>query len=376
MRILALLRNEDLPLVEAMLEAGHEVVMPDDYAPAFRGMPIETAIYPGNPDAIPGVLRDSIRNKVNAVAAVGPRVVDAVRRANPDAVVVWTDAPTLPRITVIAARHFGIPTFEVTHGAFNTYRQGHFECDSYVDTILAPGQEEADFRRFYGSKAEVIITGKPSFDWIAAADKQESRTQLMERFGITTKRPLVLYAMTWRHPFSTWERDTDLGERDVLQAHTDLLAVCNPFLVIKPHYCTASNQHIARIHQLCAEAGVTDFGIAVGPTRDILPAFDMVVSHKSSMLVESVLLAIPAVGFDFRERNDFAFYQRRGIEWVSQRDKLRTAMAACLLDAQTKERLATERLTAQPYFNHLCDSGASERCVRQIEQIVARRRAA
>jgi hypothetical protein len=378
LRILAILRSENASLVKALLDAGHDIIMPDEYAQIYArmGIAVDSAVYPGNPDGAPGVFRDTVYNKVSAVAGVAPRVIDAVRRVRPDAVVVWTDAPTLPRLTVMTARADNIPTFEVTHGAFNTYRQGHFECDSYVDYILAPGQEEADFRSFYGSSAKVIITGKPSLDWIYSADREEARETLRERFAITTKRPLILYAMTWRHPFSTWERDTDLGEFDVLQAHRDLLDICNPFLVIKPHYCMASDAHIARIHKLCSEAGITDFGIVVGPTEYTLPAFDLIVSHKSSMLVESVLLAIPCVGFDFREYNDFAFYAGRGIEWCAQRDKLKHAMASCLLDSRVKDRLATERLTAQPYFNGPNDGHAAERCVQQIEQIVEQRRAA
>lgn len=378
MRLLTILRAENIGLVKTLIDAGHDVVMPDDYASLYHriGVDVESVIFPADPDGQPGVLRETVPNKISAVAGVAPRTIDAVRKVKADAVVLWTDAPTIPRIVALTARQDGIPSFEVTHGALNTYRQGHFECDSYVDYILAPGQEEVDFRRFYGSKAEVIITGKPSLDWIATANRDEAQETLLERFGITTKRPLVLYGMTWRHPFSTWERDADLGESDVLQAHMDLIPVCNPFLVIKPHYCTASNQHIARIHELCAKAGVVDFGIIVGPTQATLPAFDLVVSHKSSLLVESVLLGIPSVGFDFREYNDFAFYRGRGIEWIGKRENLKFAIGKCLLDAPTKARLQTERDTSQTYFNGPNDGHAAERCVEIIEQMVAQRRAA
>ena len=85
---------------------------------------------------------------------------------------------------------------------------------------------------------------------------------------------------------------------------------------------------------------------------------------------------IPAVGFDFRERNDFAFYAGRGIEWVDRRDSLLSAIARCLLDAPTRARLADERAASKEYFNGPNDGMASERCVDAIEQKVAMRRAA
>ncbi len=301
------------------------------------------------------------------------QVIDTLRIMEYDALIVWTDAIPTTRCAVLASRKRGIPTFEITHGAFNTYRQGHFECDSYVDAILAPGQEEADFRSFYGSAAQVLITGKPSFDWMAAMDNQAERARIKEQWGIPAHRPIVLYGMTWRHPFSTWERDGDRGEWDVYAAHANLLPICKPYLLVKPHYVFENKAMVEALHTELQQMGLVEYSVVTGPTRSILPACDLIVSHKSTLLVEGVLMDIPCVGFDFRERNDHAFYPDLGIEWCEKRADLLPTMTRCLLDATTKQRLADERMTAKTYFNGPNDGHAAERCVSSIERVHATR---
>lgn len=372
MRLIALLRPENRSLVEALLNAGHKVTVQEQVAAA---MPAECDVlaWPNERSGMAGYSTMSVTEKINALIPAMAQIIDTLNAREYDALIVWTDAIPTSRCAVLASRKRGIPTFEITHGAFNTYRQGHFECDSYVDVILAPGQEEADFRKFYGSAAEVIITGKPSFDWMALIDRQAEKTSIKENLGIPAHRPIVLYGMTWRHPFSTWERDGDRGEWDVYSAHLNLLPICKPYLLVKPHYVFEARAHVERLRYEMDQMGVVEYAIVTGSTRNILPAADLVVSHKSSLLVESVLLGIPCVGFDFRERNDFAFYPGLGIEWCDRRDRLLETISRTLLDFPTKERLKMERVKARHYFNGPDDGHAAERCVAAIERVVAAR---
>lgn len=372
MRIVAILRPENRSLVEALLAAGHQVLVEEQVA-ALMPPECESLPWPNERSGLRGYASFTPVEKINALIPAMAQIIDTLNAREYDALVVWTDAIPTTRCAVLASRKRGIPTFEVTHGAFNTYRQGHFECDSYVDVILAPGQEEADFRKFYGSGAEVIVTGKPSFDWMASVDKAAKRETIKERWSLPPHRPIVLYGMTWRHPFSTWERDGDRGEWDVYSAHMNLLPICKPFLLIKPHYVFESEFMVKRLQHELEQQGITEYAIVTGTTPNILPACDMVVSHKSSLLVESVLLDIPCVGFDFRERNDFAFYPNRGIEWCADRAAMLPTITRTLLDAPTKLRLAEERVSAKPYFNGPHDGRAAERCVASIERVVAAR---
>lgn len=372
MKLLLIIRNDERPFIDACLNAGHEVIVPEQYV----SQGVTPVPWTDDPHATPGWLRNDLATKVQMWVAKAPQVIDRIREAAPDAIIVWTDATPMNRIAVLACKRLGIPSFELTHGCLNTYKQGHFECESYVDTILAPGQEEADFRSFYGAEAKVEVCGKPSFDWMASADRLAMRQQIRDGFRIDPRRPLIVYGMTWRHPFSTWERDKDAGFGTVMEAFMNLQPVCRPFLVVKPHYSIASPETVEKVKTMLEENGVTDFGILCGPTRSILPAADLLVSHKSSLLVEGVLLDVPSVGFDFRERNDFDFYRCRGIEWVDKRDELIESMARCLLDRKTKERLATERQAAKHYFNGPNDGKAALRCVDAVEAAVLARRAA
>ena len=377
MKILAYLRRENNGLAFALMSAGHDLwVFPDDVMLmqrklGFPAQPLEGEEPSPKPAGITGMLEDYVGARWNNVSSMVRAVKALHAKEKLDAVVVWTDAGILQRAMVLAAKSCGIPTFELTHGALNTYRQGHFECESHVDYILAPGQEEADFRAFYGSKAEVIITGKPSFDWMWNDSRLKVRGFMRDKLGIPERRPVILYGMTWRHPFSTWERDVDRGEATVMEAHMNLQAVCKPFTIIKPHYISADDKFVKSVAAWCDANGVTDYAVTGMDVQALLPTVDLVVSHKSSLLVEAVLCDLPAVGFDFRERNDFDFYRGLGIEWVDRPADLSPAMARCLLDKDTRDRLAAERERGKAYFNDACDGRATERVIAAISQRAA-----
>jgi hypothetical protein len=319
-------------------------------------------------DGVPSEIESIMQPCVAWSRAVGA----AHRNFKFDVLLTWTDAPGPQRAAVLTAKHLGIPTFEVTHGCFNTYRQGHFECDSYVDCILASGEEERTFRRFYGATNLIEMTGRPSYDWMASCNKYEERRIIREKLKLPERRPLLLYAMTWRHNFSTWERDTNWGEADVIAAHMNLQPVVAPYLIVKPHYIT-SIEGVRKIREDLEKAGVVEYAVTSASPEMLLPAADLLISHKSSMLGEAVCLGIPALGFDFRERNDFAFHLGKGIEWVSERADLLPAITRCLLDRKTRDRLAEEREVAASYFNGPNDGQAALRAVATIERVVKER---
>jgi len=375
--ILALLRQENASLISDMCEAGHQVFCIRDAAVHFRkllNLPIQPVDFDEN-HAVMDMPAGFEFGETMPMIIDG--IKDCIRDNKIDAMVTWTDAPPDQRVSILTARHMGVPTFEITHGATNTYRQGHFEYESYVDYVLAPGQHEADFRKFYGSNANVVVTGKPSFDWITQSENLKfSRNEARAQFGIDERRPVIVHAMTWRHPFSVWERDRDWGDKAVIEAHMNLLPICNTFLIIKPHYSQGNKEYANHIRNYCETAGVTDFAVMTGGPIVPLTMADLVVTHKSSIIVEAFLLDLPVVMFEFRERNDFSWFDGYGAELVADRGELYPAMARCLLDRETKERLAVERARGREYFNYKCDGDAGKRCVEVIEKAVAERQAA
>jgi len=283
-----------------------------------------------------------------------------------DALVVWTDAIPYTRAAVLTCKSLGIPTFEITHGFMNTYRQGHFECKSYVDHILSPGEEEVDFRAFYNQSVEVVPCGKPQWDSVDTRYIEACRDAVRERFNIPGGRPVVLYGTTWRHQFSTWEMDGGDISPEVFEAHMNLRTVCNPFLIVKPHYSIATRALTDNLRNHLGSMGVTDFAVITGDSQLFIPACDLLISHKSSLLVEGVLMDKPTVGFDFRERNDFEFYQNKGIAWESDPKNLMHTISAVLLDREVKSKMTADRPAAKWYFNNACDGFAARRCVDAI----------
>jgi CDP-glycerol glycerophosphotransferase (TagB/SpsB family) len=365
MKILADLRYENASLVADLWKRGHYVYCERDMAMYFRellNVPVQPFDYNDNAADLPEPFKYG--NQI-------PSVIDTVLDMKDiDAVMVWTDAPAKQRSMVLAARHLGIPSFEITHGAANTYRQGHFECKSYVDWVLAPGQHERDFRTFYGGDNNVEVIGKPSLDWTNNVPWRLFGEDARVRFKVPKRRPVILYAMTWRHNFSTWERDKDVGDVEVVQAHMNLQPVCKPFLIIKPHYVKGSKDTCDQIRKWGDDNGLENFSVMSGDPMIALSMCDLIVTHKSSIAVEAMLLDKPCVMFDFRARNDFPWFQGYGIECVSKRDEMYPAIARCLLDKPTRRRLAHERPRGREYFNGACDGKAGERAVAFIEKVV------
>jgi len=331
-----------------------------DAAVSFRkfNIPVQPVDLCGFAEAGPG-LEGEIKAMANTI-----ELLHAAEHF--DALVVWTDAIPYTRAAVLTCKSLGVPTFELTHGFMNTYRQGHFECKSYVDHILSPGEEELDFRKFYGQSVEVIPCGKPQWDSVDAAYNEACRDAVRRRFGIPGGRPIILYGTTWRHQFSTWENDGGDISPEVFEAHMNLRTVCNPFLLIKPHYSVATTAMSKNLSEHLGTRGVTDFAVVNGDSRMFIPACDLLVSHKSSLLVEGVLMDKPTVGFDFRERNDFAFYEDKAIAWESDPKNLMYTMSAALLDGTVKARMTADRPKAKWYFNNACDGHAAQRCVDAI----------
>ena len=360
MKVLTLLRPENLPFMLELHQQGCEMWDLRDAAVAFRrfNIPVQPVDIVSCADGGSGIEAE-IKAMANTVEML--HTSEGI-----DALVVWTDAIPYTRAAVIAAKHLGIPTFEITHGFMNTYRQGHFECKSYVDHILSPGEEEVDFRKFYGQSVEVVPCGKPQWDSVTPGYIDACRDAVRDRFSIPGGRPIVLYGTTWRHQFSTWENDGGDIAPEVFEAHMNLRTVCNPFLIVKPHYSVATKALTDNLRNHLGSMGVTDFAVITGDSQLFIPACDLLVSHKSSLLVEGVLMDKPTVGFDFRERNDFAFYWDKGIAWEADPGNLMHTMSAVLLDKGVKRKMTADRPAAKWYFNNACDGHAAQRCVDAI----------
>lgn len=290
-----------------------------------------------------------------------------------DAVLVWTDAIPETRALILTAQELGVQTFEVRHGAWNTYKQGHFECESLVDTVLSHGKEDVDFLRFYGNKNEIVVTGKPSLDWFKNTDARMNRAAIKERFQLPPDRPIIVYGGTWRHRFSFWELEENesVGLTAIINAHKMLQDICNPFLVIKIH--PQVGMLAVKYHQFCQKNFLSEYSLIDCDPHLILPAADVLVSHKSSLVPEAMLYRIPAVVFEYRGFNDLDFYENKGFLKVTDPSKLAENIASALLDSDVKNRLRKEQDTAVEFFLGPQDGMAAQRCCDIIHARVASR---
>lgn len=303
---------------------------------------------------------------------------DLVRRLHEkyplDALVVWTDATPSERAAIFTCKHLGIPTFELRHGSWAHYLQGHFECESLVDTVLSPGEEDKLFLEFYGNRNDIVVTGKPQYDCTAVADAQMLRQQAREKYGITSDRPVIMYCTTWRHQHDYWEyTDPEPNSlRVVLQTHASLKQVCNPFLIIKLHPQMAGM--LQQYQSFCEYHKVTDYAITDVDASIILPTADVVVSHQSSVISECIIYGIRSIVIEFRPYNDHGFFNGRGFVPCSRPEQLETEIGRLLLDREYKVKLDAEIAANKFFWAGQNDGYSSERCCDVIEERVNARR--
>ena len=291
-----------------------------------------------------------------------------------DAVIVWTDATPTARALIFTAKHLGIPTFEARHGAWAHYIQGHFECESLVDTVFSTGEEDKLFLEFYGNKNDIVVTGKPQFDWPAMADKKLLRSIIKAHFKIPDDRPVIIYGTTWKHPFSYWEYQDDilLYLTSVLKAHMALQETCNPFLIIKLHPQT--NLDLDKYREFCEAQGASEYAVTTGESSMMLPAADVLITHQSSLVSEAVIYHVPSIVFDYRDYNDHGMFKNRGLTFVDKPNKLAPAIAKLLLDDEYKSHIQQEMEDNTFFWVGLNDGKSSHRCCEVIEDRVESKR--
>lgn len=318
--------------------------------------------------------RPTLRTQIEASVYTSELVRRLHEKYPLDALVTWTDATPSERAAIFTCKHLGIPTFELRHGSWAHYLQGHFECESMVDTVLSPGDEDRLFLEFYGNKNDIVVTGKPQYDWTTMQDMQVIRQQAREKYNIPSDRPVIMYCTTWRHQFDYWEyTDPDPNNlRLVLQAHASLKQVCNPFLIVKLHPQMAGLMQQYR--NFCEYHQATDYAITDADASIILPAADVVVSHQSSVISECVIYGIRSIVIEFRPYNDHGFFKGRGFVPCSQPSQLEVEIGRLLLDRAYKAKLDAEMTANKFFWAGPNDGMASERCCDVIEERVNARK--
>lgn len=264
-------------------------------------------------------------------------------------VLVWNSVQPATRALALAARHRGLPAFEVDHGCFATYLHGHFESDP-ASTHIFSSPEEAAFLRAYGYTGELYETGRPFYDFLEKMTPQEGREALG---GLPVHPPLVLRTTTWTHGMSRWS-DFDSVCRDAevsfLQAMKTLRKAIPFTLVYTIRAGMGWNPKAVsedlKLIGLDDSYVTTEHGLA-----ELIPAADCVVSPKGSAAAEAVLMDRPALIVDFRPQLDTWAWEKKGIRAARAPEEIAPLVLRALADEEFGEELRLEREAGKLWFN-------------------------
>lgn len=210
---------------------------------------------------------------------------------NPD-IVITTNSPRTEQAAIIAAGLLGIPSVcAIDLFAFQEVKW--IGQPGYATRVCVLNESVRSMLVAHGRKpGEVIVTGNPAFDQLAAPETAKAGTQLRHARGWDDGKKTVLWASQIepeRHPFNDLSGDPSLPRRverhlrDIVASDEDLR------LVVRYHPS----------ERVVFEPGVrVDFSPVSEPISTLLHAVDAVVVTASTVGLEAALAGRPVVSID------------------------------------------------------------------------------
>lgn len=275
---------------------------------------------------------------------------NVLETVNPSAILVKADGPTPVRTMVNVANERSIPTVLVQHGLEKPIN------DYIPDSrhIAVWGEQSKAFFEAKGIKDDrLYVTGAPHFDYLRSFECDEShiRTEL----GIPTEHDIVMLAS---QPF-----DDTVRRKLVYAAIKSVNKIRNVSLILRPH----PREDLA-LHLNAAEC---ESNVVVSPEasiHDLLTLSDVLLSVRSTVILESCLLETPVLLLTFTEEGTNPFYSTsNGFPEIDDVKNLSPRIKSVL--GPEGRSLREQQPSFGCQFAHNIDAGATDRIIDLIEMV-------
>ncbi len=279
-----------------------------------------------------------------------------VRAFSPDMVLNHFCIHPFETCDVLPARALGVPTLAVDHGihGYNDSQRLTFATEYFG--VSGTSAKEAIHTAVAARDDSVVVIGNTRYEGIIAAT--EDAGSVKKRLGLDPDRPVCIFCDSsgWSH-MNEWRHSTFSTAASILSLKASIPKLQ---IIYRVHH-GARYQGMERYFE---EIGDPDVHFQVSPNPallDILPAADVVVSHSTSAIGESLLKGVPVVYLTLHGEPEPSYFGCEAIKTADTREGLVQAVVDTLGAGRSRSevrRLAHSYLDISLEGN---DGKASER---------------
>ncbi len=287
-------------------------------------------------------------------------------------VLVWTDVQFKEKTLTRAAQAKDIPVLQLLHGGIQGYGHDHMERKIYADKKMANlSPVSKDVFSFYGvDDSKMEVTGRIEFDKVSCSSIDHINELTSDKkdrlivFGTTSAFPQGALYFNRLKSLETANHSFMEAFCDLRKKHDDLR------LLIKVHPGFTQPHTPEYFQELTNKFNINDAIITTENLKEALTACDLLVSFKSTICIDAVLLDKPVVILDFLDQSDHLFYKDQAFSYVRKSEDVKATLENALFDEDFRDELAKKREKSKYYLNYLNDGKAMDRIIDVINELV------
>jgi len=279
----------------------------------------------------------------------------------PDIILYHANIHSVETCDILPARKLGIPTLAIDHGI-----NGYFDAQRMTFATEFYGAsgtclKDAMIRSLHPPEQAVKVIGNTRCEQITLSNLSTGEAKL--QFGFDPDRPLCIFCDQggWSHMYE-WRHATYKNVEEIIR-----LKQLIPELQII--YRIHHGRNYDGMSRFFKKLGMPDIQLqnSLAPIlTDILPAADVVISHYSSAVSESLVSGVPVIYLATTGEPEPSYYGHQAIKVVESFAELSSAVSEVLAKKLTREKVIE---SAQSFFDIALaghDGKAGERLVQLI----------
>jgi hypothetical protein len=292
------------------------------------------------------------------------------KRFKPSSLVVYDDVAPLKRTVCLTLERQGVPVVVLQHGILTNDMAGMYVLPRTDGTQAVWGEYYRQWHLSRGKQADSqVVTGFSRHDNLLNMPPLD-RDRLCERFGLDSRREVVLVATEWFQGVSS-RYTIEHQERYIRMALKTLKACDDVQTVVKLH-----PGHQAKYRKIVSEIAAQEGAkviIAGDSLWDLIRLSSFVIVSVSSVSVEALILGRPVISLDLVDGKDISGLVQDGLAMgASDEAGLERAIRKCLKDPESCVAPDGRREELLLPFTGSLDGQSSRRVAELIETMATR----
>ncbi len=292
------------------------------------------------------IIRREIVGKIPKTVVELKRSETIISDINPELVFAHFSINAEHACNVLAARQMGIPTLTMDHGVSVTTESVRDTYTAEFITTIGEGYRSALLKSTSSDAQKVFSVGDTRMESIAPTLKKDEAKRI---YGLDTNAPLCLFCdcSGWTHDgekrHSTWQNIQAILNLKVSLPHIQI--------IYRVHHGTNYREMQTYFEKLDVPGLI--FQVSPDPPlTEIVQAADVVISHRSTAITESLLNGVPVIYLCALSRPEVMFLDCKAITVANAFDNLAEQVDNLLNQSYSRDAVKN---MIQEYLNkYLC----------------------